>query len=195
MESQTYVFFGIAGSGKGTQLALLTDLLEVRSGKECVYAYPGGEFRKIVESRNYTASLIKESLNRGELQPDFLTTSIFTNVLLSSLTPEKHFIADGYPRSINQSESFEAMMRFYKREQVKMIYIEVGRQEAMKRNLLRARPDDTEESIQKRFNEYTNNVVPAMEYFKGKLGYEIYKINGEQSVEDVHKDIKNALDL
>ena len=32
-----------------------------------------------------------------------------------------------------------------------------------------------------------------MNYFKGKDGYTIYTINGEQSIEDVHKDIIKAL--
>ncbi len=34
-----------------------------------------------------------------------------------------------------------------------------------------------------------NKVVPSMNYFKGKEGYELYTINGEQSPEDVHKEI------
>ncbi len=58
---------------------------------------------------------------------------------------------------------------------------------------LRGRSDDTDEGIAKRFDEYMNNVVPAMNYFKGKKGYEIFTINGEQSIEDVHKDICAAL--
>ncbi|KKS24369.1 MAG: hypothetical protein UU82_C0007G0040 [Candidatus Nomurabacteria bacterium GW2011_GWC2_41_8] len=85
------------------------------------------------------------------------------------------------------------MIKFFKRDQVKIIYIEVGKEEAMKRNLLRARSDDTKEGIEKRFNEYLYSVVPAMNYFKGKEKYTIYTINGEQSVENVHKDIIKAL--
>ncbi len=65
----------------------------------------------------------------------------------------------------------------------------------MKRNLLRGRPDDTKEGIEQRFQEYMNNVVPSMNYFKNKEGYTIFEINGEQSVEDVHKDIVKALNL
>ncbi|PJC49654.1 50S ribosomal protein L18 [Candidatus Nomurabacteria bacterium CG_4_9_14_0_2_um_filter_32_10] len=49
------------------------------------------------------------------------------------------------------------------------------------------------EGIAKRFDEYKNNVIPAMNYFKDKKDYTIYTINGEQSVEDVHKDIINKL--
>lgn len=193
MESQTFVFFGIVGSGKGTQVKLLMDFLKQKDGKETVYAYPGNEYRALIESGSYTGSLVKDSYTKGHLQPDFLTDSIVTNILTSSLTPEKHLIADGYPRTLVQAESFEEMIKFFKRENVKIIYIELGKEEAMKRNLLRGRADDTKEGIEKRFDEYINKVVPSMNYFKDKGGYTIYTINGEQSIENVHKDIIKEL--
>ncbi len=195
MSPQTFVFFGIAGSGKGTQVELLKKFLLDKDGKDTVYAYPGSEYRKIITSGNYTCTLIKESYARGELQPDFLTNAIFSDILMSHLDPAHHLMADGYPRTLNQSENFEAMMKFYKRDNIKIIYIEVGKEEATKRNLLRGRSDDTKEGMERRYNEYINNVLPAMNYFKGKDGYELYYINGEQSVEDVHIDIIKALGL
>ena len=193
MKAQTFIFFGTVGSGKGTQAKLLMDLLKEKSGLDCIYAGTGEGFRKMLENGGYTGGLIKDSMNKGELQPNFLTTSIFTDILISSLTGEKHLIADGYPRNVEQSESMEAMMTFYKREDLKIIYIEIGEEEAKKRMLLRGRSDDTEEGIAKRLNEFKNKVIPSMNYFKDKDGYTIYTINGGQSVEDVQKDIIKAL--
>lgn len=193
--AQTFVFFGIVGSGKGTQVKLLMDYLKAKDGRETVYAYPGDEYRKLIESGSYTGTLIKDSLSQGHLQPDFLTNAIVTNILIYSLTDKKHLIVDGYPRTIVQSESFEKKMKFFKRDKVKIIYLELSREEAMKRNLLRGRADDTEEGLAKRFDEYVNNVVPSMNYFKDKENYEIYSINGEQTIENVHKDIIKALGI
>ena len=195
MQSSTLVFFGITGSGKGTQVKLLMDYLKKRDGREFVYAYPGTEYRKLAQSGTFTGDLVKNPLARGELLPGFLTDAIVVNILISSLTPEKHLIADGYPRAVEQSVSFEKMIKFYDRKNIKIIYIEIGKEEATKRNLLRARHDDTEEGLAKRFNEYVNNVVPAMNYFKDKENYEILTINGEQSIEDVHRDIVQSLGL
>jgi adenylate kinase family enzyme len=193
MKPQTFVFFGQVGSGKGTQVKLLTDFLKEKDGREHVYASPGNEYRKLIQSDNYTGSLVKGPLSRGELLPGFLTDAIMTNLFISFLTPEKHLVADGYPRAAAQSESFHEIMKFYDRENVKIIYIEITKGEAVKRLKLRGRHDDTDEGITKRFDEYVNNVVPAMNYFKEKTGYTIYTINGEQSVENVHKDIITAL--
>jgi adenylate kinase len=193
MQPQTFVFFGQVGSGKGTQVKLLADFLRERSGREVICAGTGEGFRKFVGSGNYLAKLVQEKMEKGELQPDFLTTTIFMNLLADSLEPEKHLIADGYPRTIRQSEDFESAMKFFDREKIKIIYLELSEEEAVKRNLLRGRVDDTEESLKQRLDEYKNNVVPAMNYFKEKEGYEILVINGEQTIEKVHEEIINKL--
>jgi adenylate kinase len=194
MNSETFVFFGIAGSGKGTQIKLLRDVLKNRDNRETVYGYPGSEFRKLVDSGNLTGLTLKDAMEAGNLLPDFLPTAIFTNILISELGKEKHLIADGFPRTVVQAESFEEMMKFYKREEVKIIYLELSKEEALKRMKLRARQDDTDDGIAKRFDEYINKIVPAMNYFANKVGYKIYKINGEQSIEAVQADIIKALE-
>ncbi|KKR62129.1 hypothetical protein A2643_02075 [Candidatus Nomurabacteria bacterium RIFCSPHIGHO2_01_FULL_39_220] len=194
MQPQTFVFFGIVGSGKGTQVDLLRKYLENKKmASDILYTSTGVEFRKIMESGSYTGQLVKETLEKGFLQPNFITTSLFTNILISGMQEETCLIADGYPRTILQAESFEAMVKFYQRRDVKIIYIELSKAEATKRLRLRGRHDDTDQGIRKRFDEYVNNVIPAMNYFKDKENYTIYTINGEQTVEAVHKDIIKAL--
>jgi adenylate kinase len=195
MQPQTFVFFGQVGSGKGTQIKLLTDFLKAKDRRETVYAGTGDGFRKLMDSGNYTAGLVKEYVNNGNLVPDFLTDAVFVNMLISNLSAEKNLITDGYPRTTPQSIIFTEMVKFFKRDNIKIIYIELSEEEAMKRNLLRGRADDTKEGLTKRFNEYKNKVVPSMNYFKDKEGYEILTINGEQSVENVHKDIIKALNF
>lgn len=193
MIPQTFVFFGQVGSGKGTQIKLLSDFLKSRDGKDCVYAGTGEGFRKLVESGNYAGDLLRDKMNKGVLIDDFFANSIIANILSEQLTKEKNLVLDGYPRTEEQSKVFEKMMNFFERDNIKIIYIQLSETEAMKRNLLRGRHDDTKEGLMKRFDEYVNNVVPAMNYFKGVENYKIYTINGEQPVEDVHKDIIKAL--
>ncbi len=193
--TQNLVFFGLVGSGKGTQVELLRKYLEEIKKGEVAYMSSGVEYRKHIQSETFVGSVIRDSMARGELQPDFMTNSIFVNFLISNVAPQKHLLMDGYPRTLIQSECLEQAMNFFQRNDVKIIYIELSKEEAIKRMKLRGRADDNDEGIERRFWEYENNVLPAMNYFKEKQGYEIITVNGEQSIEAVHADILKALNL
>ncbi|NVN96860.1 nucleoside monophosphate kinase [Candidatus Nomurabacteria bacterium] len=193
---QTFIFYGIVGSGKGTQVELLQKYLKENNiSDDVLFTSTGNEFRKLIGSGSYTASKVKTIIEKGFLQPNFLTISLFANILITDLKEDTTVIADGFPRTIEQSEAFEAMMKFYDRDEVKIVYIELDKEEAIKRMKLRGRADDTDEGIANRFDEYVNNVIPSMNYFKDKENYTIYTINGAQSIEDVHKEIINKLNL
>jgi adenylate kinase len=192
----TFVFFGIVGSGKGTQVEILQKYLaDKHLASDVVLASPGVAYRKLVNEGYYTGQLVKTSLEKGYLQPDYLTIGLVTSNFAFSMKENSCIIADGYPRTIAQSQAFEEQLHYYGRTNVHIVYIELSKEEAIKRMKLRARSDDTEEGIAKRFDEYVNNVMPSMEYFKGKEGYTLHTINGEQSIEAVHADIIAALNL
>lgn len=192
----TFVFFGIVGSGKGTQIDLLQKYLKQKDDSlDIVYAYPGSEYRKLVSEDYYTGQIVKKTIEKGYLQPNFLTDALVVNHLAFSIKENSILIFDGYPRTLEQSSTFEKILKYYERSNVKIVYIELSKDEATRRMKLRARADDTDEGITQRFDEYMNNVIPAMNYFKEKDGYTLYTINGEQSIEDVHKELITKLGL
>lgn len=192
----TFVFFGQVGSGKGTQVELLQKYIKDKNlASDILYTSTGSEYRKLIKSGNYTGQIVKESVEKGFLQPDFLTISLFTDILTSGIKEQTCLIADGFPRTIAQSESFESAMKFYQRNEIHVIYIELSEEEAKHRMLLRGRSDDTEEGISKRFNEYVNNVLPSMNYFKDKKEYIMHIIDGSQTIETVFADIIKSLGI
>jgi len=195
MQAATYVLFGTAGSGKGTQAELLVNFLQKKYSQDSPHVSLGSEFRNLADSGAYSGKIIGDSISRGIYQPDFVTNSVFMNFLFKNFDPGKNLVTDGYPRTLEQSKFLERSMDFLGRKNVKVINLVVSEEEVIKRMKLRARNDDTEEGTKKRFSEHENNVIPAMNYFKNKENYEFYEINGEQSVEDVHKDIIEALKL
>ncbi len=195
MQPYTFVFFGMFGSGKGTQIKLLMEYLKSKYHKEVVYAGTGEGLRNLLSLENDTSTVVKDYMMRGELIPDFLVTSLVTNTFISNLTPDKVIFMDGYPRTVAQAGVFESMMKFFNRNNIKFIYIELSKEEAVRRNSLRGRADDTLDSFNKRYEEHVNNEILAMSYFENKEGYEVFKINGEKSIEEVHKDIINTLKI
>lgn len=192
----TFIFFGIVGSGKGTQVELLQKYLKEKNlAEDVVFASPGVAYRKLVSDGYYTGGIVKTTLEKGYLQPNFLTNGLVVNNLAFSMKENSTVIADGFPRTVEQSRTLEEILEYYGRTNTHIVYIELGKDEAIKRMKLRGRSDDTDEGIAQRFDEYVNNVIPAMNYFKDKAGYTIHTINGEQSIEQVHEDIIKALAL
>lgn len=190
------VFFGIVGSGKGTQVELLQKYINDNyENKDIVFASPGSGYRKLVSEDYYTGQIVKTTLEKGYLQPDFLTIGLLVNNFAFNMKEDSHILADGFPRTVEQSNAIDEIFKYYSRNNINIVYIELSKEEAITRMKLRARSDDTDEGIANRFDEYVNNVLPAMDYFKDKPGYTMHSINGAQSIEDVHKDIINALGI
>ena len=193
---QTFVFYGIVGSGKGTQIDFIQKYLKEHNlAEDIVLASPGVGYRKLISDGYYTGQIVKETLDKGYLQPDFLTNGLVVSNLAFGMKENSCIIADGFPRTIIQSQTLEEILEYYNRSDISIVYIEISKEEAAKRMKLRGRTDDTDEGIAKRFDEYMNNVIPAMNYFKGKDGYTMHTINGEQSIEEVHQDLIKSLGI
>jgi len=58
--------------------------------------------------------------------------------------------------------------------------------------LVKRKDLDAPETIKVRIKEYTERTLPMIEYFK-KNNIKVKKINGEQTVSDVFKDILEAV--
>lgn len=190
----TFIFIGSSGCGKGTQVKLLRNYLEEKYPEYTqFYLQSGDHFREFVKGETYAANISRDSLNNGERQPDFLAMWIWSNQFINNLHGNEHLIIDGSPRSLDEAKNLDIALKFFKRTQPKVIYLNVSINWALDRMLGRAkdegRLDDTKEAIAKRLDWYLRDVMPVVEKYKRDRDYDFYEINGELSIEEVHKEI------
>lgn len=178
---------GIAGSGKGTQGRLLNDT----NGFELIET--GKILRRIAEEDSDRGRSIKKRLDDGQHMADEEITPLIEEELERLLDKTPHIIIDGYARRKSQAQDAIDLMRKLKISDVTVVNVEVTDEVARKRMESRRRHDDTQDAIQNRLDYFHNSVEPAIDHLA--TAFKLVTINGEQSEEDVHKDIVKALGL
>ncbi|MEK7505426.1 MAG: nucleoside monophosphate kinase [Patescibacteria group bacterium] len=194
MSPKTFVFIGRSGCGKGTQVKLLSEVLQTSGTLPIYYIESGATFREFIAKEGYTNKMAREVQEGGWLQPEFLSIWVWTNLLIKEYQdPMRHLIFDGTVRKEHEGPVFDAAMDFYGRKERYVIHIDVSEEWSRARMLERKRPDDTEEYINRRLAWFKTDVVPVLKYFSGSPKYKFIEVNGGQSVEKVHADIISAL--
>lgn len=194
MHKETFIFIGASGSGKGTQVSLLKEHLAKKDPTTPIfYLQTGQYFREFIKQDTFAAEIAKHAIDNGERAPDFLAMYIWSKVFVKNLTGNEHLIIDGSPRSINEEKNLDIALKFFRREHPAVIYIKVSPEWSLEHLLSRAqkegRVDDTEESIRKRLAWFEHDVVPAINRYRRDRDYDFIEINGERTVEEVHRDI------
>lgn len=186
----TFLFIGRSGCGKGTQAELLKKYLEENDQRPVLYLYAGDKMRKLIdEEKSFTSQLAKEFMLLGDKSPDFLAVWAWSNDLVEKMEKETHLIVDGSPRTATEAIILDEAFKFYKREIVMPVVVDVSREWAKDKLLKRKRDDDTDETINHRLDYYEKYVKQAMDYYDEQSKNKIIKINGEQTIEQVHQEI------
>lgn len=186
--TRTVVLMGLPGSGKGTQAKVLAE----REGY--THFSTGDIFKELRNGDGPLSAYVKSAYDAGKLLPDWFATYLFADVLLK-LPQDSGVVCDGYPRSVGQAEVFDNTMTWLSRP-YKVLYLEVSKEEALRRQLSRAtvenRPDSqTPEQIEARFEEYKRNTEPVLEFFREK-GL-LVTLDGEKTPDEVSLLIQEAL--
>lgn len=218
MKNQIVIFLGKSGSGKGTQAKLLQkklgldyigsgDLLRARGKKG---DFTGKKIAKILVKGRLipTPTIFKLWLDKTEE--------------LKNKKKLKGFIMDGNPRKIMEAYLIDEALEFYEWDKnVKILLIHISNKEAIwrltKRRICKkckkiipfvgqfrkikkcpkcggqliGRSDDTIKAVKNRLKWFKTEVQPIINYYR-KTG-RLIKINGEQSIENVFKDILKAI--
>ena len=124
---RTYlILFGAQGSGKGTQARMLQDWLGVPQ------VATGDLFRANLGQGTELGKLAKSYMDRGELVPDSVTVAMVED-RLSQPDAAKGAIFDGFPRNLAQAEALDAMLAQWDTGIKAAVYIQLDRDELMKR--------------------------------------------------------------
>lgn len=195
-EPITVAFFGISGSGKGTQCVLLEDYLKEKDPSRGVVRPEMGDLlRKFMQKETSLAKHISNIVNAGGLVPSFIPIYMLTGVLNEQFSGSEHLILDGTCRRPDQSRAVDDMMKLWERKNPVALVMHLTKESAKKRLIARGRADDaTDEALNRRFAWYEEHVVPSFEELR-TLGWKVIEIDGEPDVETIHKNILKALEI
>jgi len=196
MEALTIAFFGISGSGKGTQADLLEKYLkENDSARSVIRPEMGNLLRAFMQSGTSLAQKTGEIVSAGGLVPSFMPIYLLTGMLNETFNGSQHLLLDGTCRRPDQSRAADDMMKLWGRTNLHVLSLELTPDSAKQRLIARGRADDAkDEAIASRFAWYEEHVVPAMKTLED-CGWTIHRIDGEPEVDVIHANILSALKL
>jgi adenylate kinase family enzyme len=122
MNPITVAFFGISGSGKGTQASLLIDLLKERDPEARRSSRGNGQFlAQVCKQDTLFRKKVNEILLSGGLVPSFMAIHMLTQYFNDEVKGDEHFIFDGTCRRIEQSVAVDEISRFYGRTDLHIV--------------------------------------------------------------------------
>ena len=169
---------------------MLIKYLQDNNLGETLYVYTGEKLRTFAEKEETLAArLAKRKMKAGDLLPSFLAVWLWSGSLIAGVEENNNVIMDGAPRTLLEAMMMDDAMEFYGRGEVVPIFLETSEEWSTQKLLGRGRSDDNLKSIKERLAYFEKDVVPVIDYYSGKSRYKLVKINGEQSAEEVHKEI------
>jgi adenylate kinase family enzyme len=127
----------------------------------------------------------------GLLIPDEWTERIIDALLDSSPELQKGiFILDGYPRTITATEYLLKTFERLNIPVIKVLHLFITKEQMKARALNRGRLDDTQNSLERRYQFYIEKVQPCIDYLKDNLGTSMVSlIDAHQPVNDENGQI------
>ena len=196
-KTQTFIFVGRSGSGKGTQLELLRDYLANNyKDTEIKTIVMGDIFRSFFKESGFFQDVARDvSMNQGKFQPDFLTNALFVKKAIDTIDNKSFLFFDGYPRNNNQAEIIKELLNYVGIGEATVLNIEVSRENVKNRMIARGRGDDNEKAIESRLDEYDKFIIPMLAFIKNDPFFKYFDIDGEGTIEDIHKNIISSLNI
>ena len=205
------VIFGAPGAGKGTQAQLLAEKFDF------LHISTGDLLRQEVAMGTPVGLRAKAIMDRGDLVGDDIVVALLGRALETRSThpnpaaqldqwdverkgmprrPEGCII-DGFPRTVQQAQTLEFLMRKLKRTIDCVVAIDVPRDELVRRIHERAaisnRSDDTADVIRHRIEEYDLKTKPVLDYYK--VSGRLVTVDGSEEISRTNNRICQIINL
>jgi adenylate kinase len=185
------IIFGAPGSGKGTQAVRLERELGIH------HLSTGDILRGEVARGTALGKEVGRIMAAGDLVPDELIVDV-VRARLPEAERGPGALLDGFPRTVKQAESLDAMLRDEGHRIDFILALEVPEQLLIDRLLHRAelegRNDDTREVIAERMREYHHLTEAVLEHYR-KQGLKITDVVGTGSPEEVFERVHAPLSV
>jgi adenylate kinase len=207
MNAPDLILLGPQGSGKTTQ----AELLSRNFGFVLIGA--GNVLREIAGGHTESAERVHRTINvEGHLVDPELISDLMKEKIIT-IPKDRPLILDGYPRTLTQYKLFQKFWPETGRGDYRAIFIDISREEAMRRLARRVtcencgavfsegttetctncsghlsrRPDDRPEAIHNRLQSFYSETVPMIRTMEpdGK----VLHLDGMQTVAQLHQDI------
>ena len=175
------IMLGGPGSGKSTYTEYLIRHFQIN------HIYPGGMLRKEVENNTEIGQRVKDIISKGQFVPNQIVLDLIKDKVNKS---PNGYVLDGWPRYMQQVRDMEQSGIGYDFA----VFLDVSREEVLKRLLARGRADDTEEIINNRIDFYKRETGPVVEYFRGNTGFIEINAEGDTPENTANRIIKRIED-
>jgi len=177
---QLVIIVGLPGSGKDTQIDLLSKSKKIEVIK----------VGKLIRDLSNSNDDIKKVMQSGGLVDSNLVNNIIKDQI-DSYAQDSLIIADGYPRSLDQAEWLEEYAKNNDIELINYVLLSIPDSEAITRLLKRGRMDDVSNIIQNRINIFHSQTEEVIEHYKHKSKF--ISVDGVGTIEEVEGRMKTAL--
>lgn len=184
------ILFGPPGSGKGTQSEKLIAAYGLK------HLSTGDILRSEIAKQTALGLEAKSIMDRGQLVPDAVVVGMISSAL--DANPQaKGFLFDGFPRTVAQSESLDALLKEKNTEIGIVLALQVSGEELVQRLLNRGltsgRSDDNNEAvIRARITEYQDKTMVVSDYYS-RFG-KVVHVQGEGSVDEIFGSLCSEID-
>ncbi len=189
LPSMDLVFFGIQGSGKGTQAKRLAE----EFGYYIFEA--GGELRKIKASGSELGEKVASFIDNGELVPFEIIMEVVREAIGAQPKDQK-ILFDGIPRDEQQQKAFDQILEEVGRSDFRCVHILLSKEEGLERIKGRAeiegRADDADrEKVLRRMEIFEEKTKPVIAKYSSEG--KVVEVDGMGNVEEIYERIKQQI--